>query len=271
MLTSDLATAYGSPTADQTHRAALSLVRFLNLQAASADLHDQATTYRSMASTEQTTKPTATAGTQRDSSSAIVKSLKSAILADQPDVAAVVFTQQDAPLLRTPGELRNRIYHEVFQTTFSELEANKEAHEQRDPEVLHSLLVRLTACRQIHHEAMSIFFRHYVAQKPYWNLRAQDSMPRFFTRTTSFCQALERYASNSAHLTASHMSHGLTSGLITPAKVKGFLEELACQVQQDVCISFETLPRFAGEELRHTRSSDAAAWNDHWARAGLCF
>lgn len=68
---------------------------------------------------------------------------------EPPEDATVTFTQQDAPLLRIPGELRNRIYHEIFRATFDELEMNKEAQKRCDPKVLRPALAGLMACRQI--------------------------------------------------------------------------------------------------------------------------
>ncbi|KAM0701945.1 hypothetical protein Q7P35_010855 [Cladosporium inversicolor] len=147
---------------------------------------------------------------------------------EPPEDATVTFTQQDAPLLRIPGELRNRIYHEIFRATFDELEMNKEAQKR----TLHT--------------------------------------SRFFARTASLCRTIKRCAPNT-HLAVEHLGLGFSTRRITPANARAFLEELTCQVQQDVCVNFKTSPHFTERKLCRTRTSDAATWDALWKLEESCF
>jgi hypothetical protein len=154
-----------------------------------------------------------------------------------PDSVAVTFTQQDSPLLRLPGELRNRIYHEIFQSVFDKLEKGKGIGHHYNPKGLRPLLAGLIACRQIHQEAMPILFRAYVAGLR-WRLRNGDWVPNFFTRTILLCQSIRRYAPRS-HFSISIQSNGQRSPKIGPEQAKAFTEELARQLQQPATLSFQ--------------------------------
>jgi hypothetical protein len=182
---------------------------------------------------------------------------------EAPEDATVTFTQQEAPLLRLPGELRNRIYHEVFRTTFNKLEEKKGVRGQQDPKLLRPILAGLMACRQIHQEGMTILLREYLFQKPYWRLRSMGRTSRFFARTASLCRAMERGAPDT-RLTVEQLSLGFLHGRISPASAKAFLEELAYQVQQDLCVAFKTSPHSVQQGMCRTRNSDVAAWEAHW-------
>lgn len=123
-----------------------------------------------------------------------------------PEDTTVTFTQQDAPLLLLPGELRNRIYHQWSHLVFDELEKNKRNYEQYDPEVLGLAIATMTVCRQLHEEAMAVLFRAYVIEKPFWCIDDNAGITNFFARVKSFCQTLKRYAPNT-HLSVSLKCH----------------------------------------------------------------
>lgn len=184
-----------------------------------------------MASTGQATMDTTAAVTQHSTNITPTKSPHAANPIESPEDAATTFTEQDAPLLRLPGEIRNRIYHEVFRTTFNKLEANKEAHERYDPKVLRPALAGLIACRQIHQEATPILFRTYVADKPYWCVRHDVDMTNFFERVKSFCQTMKRYAPQARF--------GVESAAFSPDEAKAFVEEVARQSAQVAILRFE--------------------------------
>jgi hypothetical protein len=193
-----------------------------------------------MASANQATREITTA-VDPHSTTAITttNSQNAANLIEPPEDAAATFTEQDAPLLRLPGEIRNRIYHEVFRTTFNKLEANKKAHEQYDPKVLRPTLTGLIACRQIHQEAMAILFRAYVAEKPsWWCLQDKNGISSFFTRSASFCQTIKRYAPH-ARFSVQLKCSERQSALFTQDRAKAFVKELARQYQQPADLSFE--------------------------------
>jgi hypothetical protein len=218
-----------------------------------------------MSPVNQTTSDITTTVTPHSTSATTTtSSLNAAHPIEPPEESTVTFTHQDAPLLRLPGELRNRIYHELFQPFLDKLEADNEANKNYDPKVLRPALAGLTACRQIHHEAMTVLFRTYIAEKPsWWCLRGKNNILSFFTRTALFCQTLKRYAPE-LRLAVRHQSFGRSYERITPACAKLFLEELACQVQQDVCVTFTELPNLSGGNTFSTSRSDTAAWDAHW-------
>lgn len=206
--------------------------------------------------------------TKQSASPAVTESPKPATPIDQPEEATFTFIQQDAPLLQLPGELRNRIYHEVFRAIFDKLEAKMRKNVQLDPKVLRSALAGLTACRQLYQEGMAPFLREHFAQKTYWRLRDMGPTSRFFVRVASLCRALKRLAPNTRLAVEQRNSKFLT-GSIAPASAKAFLEELASQVQQDVCINFTTRRSRERNSIR-TTYSDAAIWDACWSVKKLC-
>jgi len=218
-----------------------------------------------MASGNQTTSDIPTAVTpHRTSAMATTSSLGVANPIEPPEESTVTFTQQDTPLLRLPGELRNRIYHELFQSLFDKLEADKEVDEQYDPKVLCPTLAGLTACRQIHHEAMPILLRTCVAEKPFWwRLRGDNSIPRFFARTTSFCQTLKRYAPH-ARFSVQDLCYGPQSAVFTPQCAKALVQELGRQTQQaaqlDFLVSAVRDGRFLRELLQAAQLEPCPVW-----------
>jgi hypothetical protein len=196
-----------------------------------------------------TSDTTATVMPHSSSATTITRPLNAANPIAPPHYASATFTQQDAPLLRLPGELRNRIYHEVFRTLFDKLEAKKKARKQYDPKVLRPALGGLIACRQIHQEAMANLFRAYVAEKPlWWCLLGKHDISSFFTRTASFCRTMKRYAPHarfSVQLTCSERQYAL----FTQNRAKAFVKELARQCQQPADLSYELAGMIAPTEL----------------------
>lgn len=93
---------------------------------------------------------------------------------------------------------------------------------------------------------------------------------RFFARTASLCRTIKRCAPNT-HLAVEHLGLGFSTRRITPANARAFLEELTCQVQQDVCVNFKTSPHFTERKLCRTRTSDAATWDALWKLEESCF
>lgn len=165
-----------------------------------------------------------------------------------PEDTTVTFTQQDAPLLLLPGELRNRIYHEWLQLVFDELEKGKASYEQYDPKILGPALAAMTACRQLQHEAMAVLCRAYIAEKPFWCLDGSAGIPNFFARVKSFCQTMKRYAPH-AHFSVSLTCQEWETALFSQQDAKRFVEELARQCQQPADLSFELACRIAHEDL----------------------
>ena len=165
-----------------------------------------------------------------------------------PKDTMATFTEQDTPLLRLPGELRNRIYHEWLQLVFDELEKDNKSYEQYDPKVLGPALAALTACRQLHQEATTILFRAYIAEKPFWCLRGSAGIENFFIRVKSFCRTMKRYAPHS-HFSVSLTCHQRQSPLFRQKHAKRFVEELARQCQQPADLSFELASRVIFADL----------------------
>jgi hypothetical protein len=155
---------------------------------------------------------------------------------EPPEVTTATFTQQDVPLLLLPGELRNRIYHEWLQLVFDELEEENKSYPEYNPKVLGLALAGMTACRQLHQEAMAILFRAYVAENPFWCLRGSAGIENFFARVKSFCQTMKRYAPH-AHFTISLACW--KSALFSQIQARDFVEELARQCQQPADVSFK--------------------------------
>ena len=165
-----------------------------------------------------------------------------------PEDTTVTFTQQDVPLLQLPGELRNRIYHEWLQLVFDELEKNKKSYKQHDPKILGPALAAMTACRQLHQEAMAILFHAHVVEEPFWCIDGSAGIPNFFARVKSFCQTMKRYAPH-AHFSVALTCHEWESALFSQQDAKLFVEELARQCQQPADLSFELAGRIALEDL----------------------
>jgi hypothetical protein len=189
------------------------------------------------------------AATQHSTNATTANSSNVANPVGPPDDAPVTFTEQDALLLRLPGEIRNWICHEVFRTTFNKPEANKEVHEQYDPKVLRPALAGLIACRQIHQEAMAILFRAYVAEKPsWWCLHGKNGISSFFTRIASFCQTIKLYAPH-ARFSVQLKRSERQSSLFTQDRAKAFVNELARQFQQPADLSFELTGMVAPAEI----------------------
>jgi hypothetical protein len=213
--------------------------------------------------------------TQHNTNATTTKSPHATNPIEPPEDAAATFTEQDAPLLRLPGEIRNRIYNEVFRTTFDKLEADKEEDEQYDPKVLRPALAGLTACRQIHQEAMAILFRAYVAEKPsWWCVQGKNGISSFFTRTASFSQTIKRYAPH-ARFSVQLKCSERQSALFTQDRAKNFVKELARQYQQPADLSFELAggvapadiylcPAWMAGRFRCGGKCSAAGWDSHW-------
>lgn len=158
---------------------------------------------------------------------------------EPPEEATVILTQQDAPLLQLPGELRNRIYHELLRPFFDKME-KKNRHAKFDPKILRQVLDSLTACRQIHHEAMVILFRTYVARQTIWCVFDKydgDSGPDFLRRTTSFCRIMKQYSPH-ARFSVDLTYSGQRRFLLGPTQAKAFVEELAFQQEQVADLRF---------------------------------
>ena len=189
-----------------------------------------------VASADQTTEENTTAVTSHSTSAMTTTDpLNAATTVESPEDAtvAVTFTEQDAPLLWLPGELRNRIYHEVFRTAFDKLEEKKCS--QDDPKVLRRLLAALAACRQIHQEATPILFRGYIATKPYWCLNDECSTI-FFRRAECFSRVMKRYAPH-ARFSVELKEWGRNS--VRPQQAKALVKEIARQSNQFAELSFE--------------------------------
>jgi hypothetical protein len=94
------------------------------------------------------------------------------------------------PFMRLPGELRNGVYHFLFETTFKEQGLNGDAFCRRVQSLKPALAI-LQVSRIIKHEASPILWIDYV-QRSHWGFgagRDDDS-----GRLMKFCEAARRYS-----------------------------------------------------------------------------
>lgn len=242
------------------------------------------TTTKIVAPVEQVTTEATTAATKSSTGITAPTSMDGANPTKPPEGATITFTEQSAPFLRLPGEIRNRIYHELFQLGFEELQEKEKKKQKRrrwtkkcDPKDLRPLLYGLSSCQQIYQETKDILFRTYVVAKPDWCLRDTAGVSSFFARTISFCQAMEHYAPSSRFgVEASSGRFGRESTVFTPKHVKFFIDELERQTQRAARITLEVQTLRDDEAMQRRILFDAdlypcPVWKSaKWRCSGKC-
>ena len=76
-----------------------------------------------MASTTQADDKLTIAFTLHSATATTTEPLRSAASDELPEETVATFAELESPLLRLPGEIRNRICHEIFWPAFVELES----------------------------------------------------------------------------------------------------------------------------------------------------
>ena len=206
-----------------------------------------------IASTSQTTMAITSAVTQHGASATTMGSTMPDTSADRPDGAAVAFAQQDSPLLRLPGELRNRMYCELFELVLEDLKDDNISTTIYYFKDLRPTLQSLNTCRQIHQEAMPILFRTFVAERPRWSLRQSGTVAGILEHghAKSLCLTMKRYAPHARF--SVELQDGSQYPRITPQRARVLVEELARQVDKPAKLSFEKPTYMSYAERRMCR------------------